>query len=90
MTKVKESPFKRWWTRATKTDKTRLARLAKTSVGQLGQLAGGHRVSGPALARRIELGTVAIALHRELPLVLRSDLCPACHACEYARRCEKR
>lgn len=79
--------FPDWWKAATPAHKARLAKLAGTSVGQLGQLAGGHRVSGPALARRIELGTRKM---HGLPIVLRSSLCPACFVCEYAKKCEKR
>lgn len=87
MKKETQKPMKSWWLRATKADKETLARLAKTSVGQLGQLAGNHRICGPAIARRIELGTVRIAQTKDLPVVLRSDLCPACGACEYAPKC---
>lgn len=89
--KIVQKPMKVWWLAASKKDKEALARIAQTSVAQLVQLAGGYRESGcsPVLARRIELATVRLAKTKELPVVLRSDLCPACAACEFAPKCER-
>lgn len=89
MNKVANTPLQRWWKQATKQDKDTLSRLAKVPLGQLGQLAGGHRVSSAAPARRIEIATVRMAKTKNLPVVLRSTLCPACSVCEYARECKK-
>jgi hypothetical protein len=80
--------MKNWWRTAHKKDKERLAKLSGTTVGQLGQLAGGHRSASPESARRIEIASAKIAAATTLPVVLRSDLCAACGACEYAKRCE--
>jgi len=79
---------------ATAEQKQRLAKLARTTLGTLYQLAGGYRTKGkvhasPELARRIEIATGKFREEFPTP-ILRSELAPVCHHCEYAKRCEGR
>lgn len=87
-------PLIRWMNKATAPQKRALATLAGTSVATLRQIAGGYRTKGkphasPELARRIEIGTVKLAPVHKLPVVLRTDLCPACSVCEFAKQCKE-
>jgi DNA-binding transcriptional regulator YdaS (Cro superfamily) len=66
-----------WLADATAAQRARVAKAAGTSVNYLYQIGGGHRVTGAGLARSIELATGGD--------VLRTDLCPACSKCEYAK-----
>lgn len=82
-----KNAFQRWMSSATTKDKARLARLARTTVGSLRQLAGGYRTKGrvratPEQARRIEIAGRRMGV--KFP---RQSLCPACNACEFAKRC---
>jgi NAD-dependent dihydropyrimidine dehydrogenase PreA subunit len=73
-----------WLQSADAKERLQLAEDAKTTTGQLYQLAGGHRVAGPGLARKIELASAK--LEREgLPKLKREELCPACGVCEFAK-----
>lgn len=82
--------MQRWMSAATPDEKDRLAALAKTSRGQLYQLAGGHRYCSAQSARLIELAAAKLrAKNPNLPPLLRTDLCAACAACEFAKQCKK-
>ena len=85
-----KNPLHTWMTLATAGEQAELASLAGTSRAHLYQLAAGRRTTSAALAGR--LANASRVLHRRnetLPLLRRSDLCPACAACEYAQRCEE-
>lgn len=80
----------RWMAKATPVSRERLAHLADTTLGTLRQIAGSYRTKGrprvtPELAARIERAVKTIGG----PKVLREELCPACAACEFAKRCRK-
>lgn len=85
---MSKNAMRKFMTAATPAEKEELARLADTSKGQLFQLVNGHRNCGPALAKRIEKGADRLRTRNpELPPLLRTDLCDACGACEYAKTC---
>lgn len=83
------TPMRVWMRAATPDERSTMARRAGTSVGMLNQLAGGHRQASADMAGRIE--RVAAEMHRaskgRLPAVVRTDLCEACRACQYAAKC---
>jgi hypothetical protein len=59
---------------------------AGTSVDYLYQLAGGSRVASAELAAKIEHAVADLRRgDRTVAEVKRTDLCPACAACEYAQ-----
>lgn len=79
--------FKKWFSTATTPEKRRLARLAGTTEGTLRQVAGAYKTDGdvrasPALARRIEIGSIKMGLRFN-----RETLSPVCRKCELAQRC---
>lgn len=84
------SVVKAWMAAASKEEQQELATLAGTSRGQLYQLSSGRRTAGPDLARSIELASrqMAKVTRGRLKVLKRTDLCPACGACEYATGCK--
>jgi len=74
---------------ATSDEQTLLSQRAGTTRGHLYQLAGGHRQASAELAGRIEAATAAMhkASKGRLPAIVRTDLCEACRACQYAAKC---
>lgn len=83
------TPLKAWMSSATVDEQSTLAKRAGTSRGYLYQLAGGHRQASADLGAVIERETRV--MHRaskgRLPIVYRTDIVPACRACEFAQRC---
>src|SRR5690348_12369784 len=80
---------KDWMAAANKTEQQQLADLAGTSRAHLYHLSAGRRTCGPDLARALELAStqLAEASRGRLPVLKRTDLCPACGRCEYAAKC---
>lgn len=80
--------MKAWMSAATTAEQEELAAAANTSRGMLYQLSSGERTAGPALARRIELASKGLRRENpKLPLIRRTELCPACGECEFAKKC---
>lgn len=83
------TPMKAWMSSATVDEQSALAKRAGTSRGYLYQLAGGHRQASADLGAAIERETRV--MHRaskgRLPIVYRTDIVPACRACEFAQKC---
>jgi hypothetical protein len=78
-----------WMTLATAGEQAELASIADTSRGHLYQLSTGERRAGPELAGRIATASRALrSRNKKLPLLRRSELCPACGECEFAKRCK--
>lgn len=83
------SPMRAWMAAATPDEQQLLAKRAGTTRAHLYQLAGGHRQASSAMAGRIEAATLQMhkASKGRLPQVVRTDLCEACRACQYAAKC---
>lgn len=80
--------LKKWMRLATAGEQAELASIAGTSRGHLYQLSSGERRAGPELARRIENASKRMRkLNRDLPVLRRTELCPACGECEIVKRC---
>lgn len=85
-----QNPIKAWMSNATTGEQIKLAKAAKTSRGHLYHLSSGARTAGADLAKRLEIAsTVLRNANKKLPLLKRTELCPACGSCEYAKRCSK-
>lgn len=78
-----------WMAAATTKEQKELAERCGTSRQYLYQLAGGFRQASAELGAAIERETKAMHLTSKgrLPIVYRTDLVPACRACEFAQRC---
>lgn len=83
------TPMRAWLRAATPDERKSLAEKAGTSVGMLNQYAGAHRECSAARAGRIESATREMhkASKGRLPVLLRTDLVPACRVCPYAIKC---
>src|SRR3954470_10389629 len=69
-------------------EQKQLAALAKTSRAHLYHLSAGRRVCGPDLALALENASRELrTTNDQLPVLQRTELCPACGRCEYAKRC---
>jgi hypothetical protein len=81
--------LKLWMRAATPDEQELLAERAGTSRQYLYQLSGGFRICSAELGSCIERETrvMAKASKARLPVVYRTDLVPACRACEYAHKC---
>lgn len=81
--------FKAWMKAATPDEQEALAQRVGTSRAMLYHYSNGHRVASSERAGQIEDVTAAMAKASKgrLPVVLRTDLSPACRSCQYARRC---
>jgi hypothetical protein len=80
--------MKQWMVTATSGEQTELAITAGTSRGHLYQLSSGERTAGPQLAQRIEAASKMLRkINKKLPILKRSQLCPACGGCEFAKKC---
>lgn len=81
--------LKLWMRAATAEEQELLAERCNTSRQYLYQLSGGFRVSSAELGSAIERETRAMAKVSKgrLPVIYRTDLVPACRACEYAQKC---
>lgn len=81
--------LKLWMRAATPDEQELLAERAGTSRQYLYQLSGGFRVCSADLGSALERETKAMAKASKgrLPIVYRTDLVPACRACEYALKC---
>ena len=81
--------FKLWMQRATEDERILMAAEIGSTRGNLDQYAGGHRQ--PSAQRGAQIEEQAAIFHKEskgrLPLIYRTDLVAACHACSFARRC---
>lgn len=79
---------KAWMEAASTDEQNALADAAGTSRGHLYHLATGRRICSADLGKRLEIAADAMrAYNPDLPRLKRTDLCPACAACEYARKC---
>lgn len=93
MKKKASNAMRRWLAKANPREIQKLAQSADTTVGHLRQIAGGYRNEGRAvveagLAGRIEMGAARLrGKNAVLPVLLRTDLCPACRGCQYAKSC---
>jgi hypothetical protein len=83
--------LKQWINVATTDELAALAKLAKTTPFYLKyNLATGLRKADAPLAARLEhAATIVRANNPHLPVLLRTDLCPACSVCAYAKACTK-
>ncbi len=83
------TPVKAWMQSADRGQQEQLAKRAGTTRAYLYHLAGGFRDASPELAIAIE--RVSADMHREsrgrLPRLYRTDMAPACRACDFAQRC---
>lgn len=80
--------LKNWMTLATSGEQAELASLAGTSRAQLYQLTSEERTASADLASHIANASKALKkINKKLPLLRRSELCPACAECEFAKRC---
>lgn len=83
------TPMRAWMAAATPDEQTTLAKRVGTSRGMLYQYAGGHRQASAAVGAAIERETRLMhkASKGRLPIVYRTDIVPACRACEFAQKC---
>lgn len=80
--------MKAWMSAATSQEQETLAKAINSSRGYLYQLSSGERTASAEKARAIELAATTIRRkNKSLPVLLRTDLCPACRECEYAKQC---
>ncbi len=79
--------FTIWMRQATTAQQQELAAAVGTSRPYLYQIKQGVRTASADLGSAIERQTAAMAEGTGLPVVLRSDLVPACAACEYMASC---
>lgn len=86
--------MKAWMQAATPTERDALAEAVGTSAKMLYHYAAGPSSSGfraPSPERGAAIERVTRAMHKSsgkrLPVVYRTDLVPACRACEFARKC---
>lgn len=84
--------LKNWLSLATPAEQETLADAISTSHAMLRFYANGNRVASAARAGQIEEATTIMAKRSKgrLPVVLRTDLSPACRGCPYAQRCLKK
>ena len=82
-------PLKVWMSAATVDEQVLLAERTGTTRPMLYQYAGGHRQASAERGGAIERETriMAKASKGRLPIVYRTDIVPACRACEFAQRC---
>ncbi len=78
-------PLHAWLQLASVAEQEKLAKLANTTRATLHQLAGGHHIASAAKAAALEHASARMPEH--LPRLRRTDMCPACRVCEYAKRC---
>lgn len=83
-----------WMQAATPTERDALAKAVGTSAKMLYHYAAGPRSTGfraPSPERGADIERVTremfTASGGRLPIVYRTDLVPACRACEFARKC---
>lgn len=83
------SPLKVWMAAATADEQKLLAERVGTTVGMLRQYSGGHRQCSAETAGKIEAVTATMhkASKGRLPKIVRTDICQACRACQYAAKC---
>lgn len=88
--------LRKWLTKATPAERTALAKGAATTVGNLRQIAGGYRQTAgivkmsPEMARLTEIAAERLRRKNpELPELPRTELCPACGRCEFAKALKK-
>lgn len=83
------TPMKAWMSAATADEQNLLAARVGTTRGMLYQWSGGHRQASADMAGRIEAATATMhkASKGRLPAIVRTDLCEACRACQYAAKC---
>jgi len=86
--------MQKWMDAATPKQREQLAKLAGTTLGTLRQIAGGYRTGGklqvgPELARSLEIASRKVnrSTPEAMAILLRTDLCPACGRCEFAKKC---
>jgi DNA-binding transcriptional regulator YdaS (Cro superfamily) len=83
------SPMKAWMKAATPDEQEALAARVGSSRQMLYFYSNGNRVASAERAGQIEEATTAMAKASKgrLPVVLRTDLAPACRGCKYAQKC---
>lgn len=82
--------LKDWMRAANAAQQEELASRIGSSRNYLYHLAGGFRTASPELAQLIEHHTADMQRRpggKELPLVFRTDLAPACAGCDFAKKC---
>lgn len=86
--------LQKWLRAATPEERARLARLCDTTPAVLSQWAGAYRTGGKL---RLAAQSAAKLQHASedmarpgLPSLLRSELCPVCRACPYAKAAAKK
>ena len=81
--------LRRFMAAATTAQQEALARASSTSRSYLYALSSGTRTASADLAADIERGSKKLRrAHTRLPLVLRTDLCPACARCELVKHAQ--
>lgn len=78
------NPLLEHWLKMSPDEKRVLAEDTGSTVNSLHQIAHAYRTAGelvvsPDMAKRIEIATGGA--------VLREEMCPACGACEFVKRC---
>jgi DNA-binding transcriptional regulator YdaS (Cro superfamily) len=83
------TPFAAWMRAATSVEQIALAERIGSTRETLYQYSTGHRQASVDRAAQIEEATreMSKASKGRLPVVLRTDLVPACRACPYALKC---
>lgn len=83
------TPLRVWMRAATQDERELMAQRAATTVGGLRQIANGHRQASADMAGRIEAASAVMAKASKgrLPKIVRTDICAACRACQYAAKC---
>lgn len=83
------TPMKAWMAAATTDEQEVLAERIKSSRQYLYHLSSGNRTASAELGALIERETKAMSKtsNGRLPIVYRTDLVPACRACEFAKKC---
>lgn len=81
--------IKAWMSAATVAEQETLASAVGTTRGMLYQYAAGNRDCSADRAGKIEAATAVMhkASKGRLPKIVRTDLCEACRACQYAAKC---
>ena len=82
-------PLHVWMRAATVDEQILLAERTGTTRQMLYQYSGGHRQASAERGSAIERETrvMAKASKGRLPVVYRTDIVPACRACEFAQKC---
>ena len=82
--------FRIWMAKATTAEKRAMAIAAGTSRTHLYAIAHETRNASAELGAAIAKASIALHISsgKVLPILLRSDVCPACAACPYSPKCK--